>query len=121
MNLCDHSSAEDKVKLLEFYLHNMALTNMNLWDPNVVLGDLLLMAMTSWMSHEEKRVEKIRKMMEKELNEPMMVKAELVDHIALIYSHQHLAANPQVVPDYVDKQDQTIAHFEDIERLFGDD
>lgn len=41
--------------------------------------------------------------------------------MSLIYAHQHLAANPQVVPDYVDKQAQAIAHFEDMERLFGDD
>lgn len=40
MHLCDHSSAKDKVKLVEFYVHNMALTNMNLWDPNATLGDL---------------------------------------------------------------------------------
>ena len=44
IHLCDHSSAEDKAKLVEFYLKNMALTDMNLWDPNAVLGDLQLMA-----------------------------------------------------------------------------
>jgi len=55
MHLCDHSLAEDKAKLAEFDLHNMALTDMNLWDPNVMLGDLQLMAMASWMSHEEKK------------------------------------------------------------------
>jgi len=59
MNLCDHSSAEDKAKLAEFYLHNMDLTDMNLWDPNAVLGDLQLMAMASWMRHEEKSVANI--------------------------------------------------------------
>ena len=59
MHLCDHSSAEDKVKLAKFYLHNMALTDMNLWDPNVALGDLQLMAMASWISHEEKRAVEI--------------------------------------------------------------
>ena len=55
MHLCDHSSVEDKAKLAEFYVHNMALLDMNLWDPNATLGDLQLMAMASWMSHEEKR------------------------------------------------------------------
>ena len=59
--------------------------------------------------------------MEKELNEPLMVRAELADPMALIYAHQHLVANPQVVSTYVDKQAQAIAHFEDMERLFGDD
>lgn len=47
MDPWDHSSAEDKAKLVEFYLHNMALTDMNLWDPNSILGDLPLMAMAS--------------------------------------------------------------------------
>jgi len=59
MNLCDHSSVEDKANLVEFYLHNMALTDMNLLDPNATLGDLQLMAMASWMSHEEKRAVEI--------------------------------------------------------------
>ena len=59
-----YSSVEDKAKLAEFYLHNMALTDMNLWDPNAMLGDLHLMAMASWMIHEEKRETKIKKLME---------------------------------------------------------
>jgi len=55
MDLCNHNSVEDKAKITQFYLHNMALIDMNLWDPNARLGDLQLMAMASWMSHEEKR------------------------------------------------------------------
>ena len=121
IHLCDHSSAEDKEKLEEFYLHNMVLTNINLWDPNTTLGDLLLMAMASWMSHEEKRVVEIQKMMTKELSELLMIRGEPTGPLALIYAHQRLAANPQVVPDYVDKQAQAIAHFVDMERLFRDD
>ena len=94
MHLCDHSSAKNKAKLSEFYLHNMALTDMNLWDPNVVLGDLQLIAMASWMSHEEKRALEIQKMMAKELNEPLMIRAEPAKPMALIYADQHLTANP---------------------------
>ena len=102
-DLCDQSSVEGKEKITNFYLHNMALTNMNLWDPNVVLGDLQPMAMASWMTHEEKRAVENQKMMEKELNEPLMIQAELEDPMALISSHQHLAANPQSVPKYMDE------------------
>ena len=40
MHLCDTSSAKDKAKLVEFYLHNMALPDMNFWDPNATLGDV---------------------------------------------------------------------------------
>lgn len=120
MHLCDGSSAKDKAKLAEFYLHNLALPNMNLWDPNAALGDLQLMAMASWLSHEEKRVVEIQKIMTKELSEPLMIRAEPEDPSTLIYSHQHLVDNPHIAPDYVERQPQTIAHFEDMERLFGD-
>ena len=47
MDLCDQSTTEDKAKIAEFYLHNMALTNMNVWDPNAKQGYLQLMAMAS--------------------------------------------------------------------------
>lgn len=70
MDLCDHNSAEDKANLSKFYLHNMALTDMNLWDHNAGLGDLHLMAMASWMSHEEKRATKIKNLMAKEKMNP---------------------------------------------------
>lgn len=55
MHLCATSSAEEKAKLAKFYLHNMALPDMNFWDPIAALGDVQLMAMASWMRHEEKR------------------------------------------------------------------
>lgn len=47
MDMCDQSTSEDKAKMAEFYLHNMALTDMNVWDPNSKLGHLQLMAMAS--------------------------------------------------------------------------
>jgi len=52
--------------MAEFYLHNMALTDMNVWDPNAKLGDLQLMAMASWMNHEELRATEIKRLMIKE-------------------------------------------------------
>ena len=53
MDLCDQNTFEDKAKMTKFYLHNMALTDLNVWDPNDKLGDLQLMAMAAWMNHEE--------------------------------------------------------------------
>jgi len=47
MDLCDQSIVEDKMKMVEFYLHSMALTDTNVWDPNARLGDPQLMAMSS--------------------------------------------------------------------------
>ena len=75
MHLCNHSSAKDKAKLGKFYLHNIELADMNLWDQNAALGGLELMAMASWMSHEEKRAVEIQKIMAKELSEPLMIRA----------------------------------------------
>lgn len=50
-----------------------------------------------------------------------MIRAKLAKPFALIYAHEHLASNPQVLRDYVDRKVQAIAHFKDMERLFGDD
>lgn len=40
IDLCDQITLEDRTKMFEFYLHNMALTNMNVWEPSSKLGDL---------------------------------------------------------------------------------
>ena len=45
IDLCDQSTSEDKAKMAKLFLHNMALTDMNVWDPNAKLEDLQLMAM----------------------------------------------------------------------------
>jgi len=41
--------------MAEFYLHNMALRHMNIWDPNSKQGDLQLMDFASWTNHEESK------------------------------------------------------------------
>jgi len=74
-------------KLSEFYLHNLALPNMNAWDPNTVIGDFQLMAMPSWMNHEEKRAAEVRSIMRRELSEPLMIKAEPDDPSAMVSAH----------------------------------
>lgn len=40
IDLFDQSTLEDRAKMFDFYLHNMALRDMNVWDPNAKLGDL---------------------------------------------------------------------------------
>lgn len=37
-----------------------------MWDPNPKLGDLQLMALASWMSHEEFRAKKVKRVLERE-------------------------------------------------------
>ena len=66
IDLCDQSTLEDRAKMFEFYLHNLALTNLNVWDSNSKLGDLQLMALASSMNHEEERVVEMKKLMARE-------------------------------------------------------
>ena len=63
MDLCDQSISEDKAKMADFYLYNMALMDLNVWDPNAKLGDLQLMAMASWMNHEELRATEMKRLL----------------------------------------------------------
>jgi len=107
--------------MVEFYLHNMALIDMNVWDPNSKLGDLQLMAMSSWMNHEELRTVEMKRLMIKEQNEPLMIRVEPSNPMALISTHNLLANDPQLAPRYLANQAQAIAHFEDMLRLLGDD
>ena len=58
--------------------------------------------------------------MSRELSEPLMIRAEPEDPLALISAHHHLANNPRELPDYIERQAQAIAHFEEMERLLGD-
>ena len=98
-------------------MHNFALPNMNAWDPNTMIEDVQLMAMASWMNHEEKRAAELRSIIGRELSEPLMIRAEPENPSAVISNHQHLANNPQDLPEYIEQQVQAIAHFEDMERL----
>ena len=58
--------------------------------------------------------------MVKEKNEPLMIRAEPSDPMALISTHNMLENNPQIAPKYMNDQSQAITHFEDMERLLGD-
>jgi len=87
MDLCDESTFEEKAKMAEFYLHSMALIDLNVWDPNAKLGDLQLMAMASWMNHEELRATEMKRLLIKEQNEPLMIRAEPSYPMALINTH----------------------------------
>ena len=121
MELCDQSTPKDKVEMAEFYLHNIALIDMNVWDPNAKLGDMQLMAMSSWINHEELRAAEMKRLLIKEQNEPLMIRAKPSDPMALINTHNFLSNDLQISPKYLANQEQAIAHFEDMFRLLGDD
>ena len=52
--------------MAKFYLHNMALAGMNVWDPNAEQGDLQLMALASWMNHEESGAVEMKRILARE-------------------------------------------------------
>ena len=118
--LCSTSLSEDKAKLAEFYLHNLALPNEVSWDPNIALGDMQLMAFTSWLNHEDQRAAEAKSVMNREVSDPLFIRAEPEDPIALISAHQQLATDPTASLRFMDQQAQAIAHFEDMERLLGE-
>ena len=78
------------------------------------------MAMASWMSHDEKIATQVHSTIGRELSEPLMIRAEPDNPSAVISTHQHLANSPQELPEYIEQQAQAIAHFEDMERLLGE-
>jgi len=121
IDLCDQSTLEDREKMAEFYLHNMVITDMNVWDPNAKLGYLQLMALASWMNHEESRVVEMKRILAREQTEPLLIRVEQSNPMALISTHNLIANDPQLAPRYLAAQGQEISHFEDMFRLLGDD
>jgi len=114
IDVCDQSTLQDRAKVAEFYLHNIALTNMNVWDPNAELGDLQLMALESWMNHEESRAVEMKRILVREKNEPLFIRVEQSNPMALIRNHNLIANDPQLAPRYLATQKQEISHFEGI-------
>ena len=106
--------------MAEFYLQNMDLIDMNVWDHNAKLGDLQLMALASWMNDEESRVAEMKRILAREKNGPLLFKFEQSNPMALINTHNLIANDPQLAPKYLTTQEQEISHFEDIIPLLRD-
>ena len=121
IDLCYQSTLKDRGKVSEFYLHNLALTNLNVWGPNSKLRDLQLMALTSWMNHEEARATKMKKVMEREETEPLMIRAKESNLVVVITTLNLIANDPKLAPRYLVTQEQVVTHFEEMFKLLGDD
>lgn len=106
--------------MAKFYLHNMALIDMNVWDPIAKLGDLQLMALESWTNHELSRAVEMKIILSREHNEPLFIRVEQSNPMALIDTHNIIATNPQLAPIYLTTQEQVISHLEDMFRLLGE-
>ena len=79
------------------------------------------MALASWMNHEESRAAEMKIILAREKNEPLFIKAEQSNPMALINTHNLIANDPQMAPRYLAPQEQAISHFEDMFRLLRDD
>ena len=110
---------KEKENLVEFYIHNLTLTNMIFWNPNAGLGDTQLMALTSWMTHEDARAKEVKRVMKKEEKEPLYIKEELVTPRVVIRNHGLISYDAPLAPKYLATQEQAIIHFEDTFRLLG--
>ena len=98
IDLCDQSTLEDRAKISEFYLRNLALTDLNVWDPNPKLGDLQLMALEYWMSHEESRATEMKRVLAREESKPLFIRAEKPNSMAVINTHNLIANDPKLAP-----------------------
>jgi len=121
IDLCDQSTLEDKANISKFYLHNLALIDLNVWDPNPKLGDLQLMALASWMSHEEVRCKEVKRELEREETDPLHIRAEQINSMVVISTHNIIANDPQLAPRYLSTQEKAVTHFEATLRFIGDE
>ena len=121
IDLCDQSTLEYREKISEFYLHNLAFTNLNVWDPNSKLRDLQLMTLASWMNHEEARAVEMKKVMAREETKPLMIRVEQSNPMVVISTHNLIANDPKLAPRYLVAQEQAVTHFEDMFRFLGDE
>lgn len=99
-------------------MHNLILSYMNIWDPNVMLGDMQMMALSSWMTHEEVKDE-VKKVMEKEEKESVYMRAEKISPMFFINNHSIISNDVDLAPKYHATQEQVISHFEDTLRRLG--
>lgn len=110
---------EDREKVTELYMHNFILRDLNFWDPNSRLGDIQLMELTSWLTHEEARVEEVKKVMTEEEKEPLYIRVELISLKAVINNHNLIASDPSLAHRYITTEEQGINNFDDTFRMLG--
>ena len=77
------------------------------------------MALVSCMTHEETRVEEVKRVMTKEEKEPLYMRAEIVKLKNVISNHGLISNDAALAPKYIATQETTILHFEDTFRMLG--
>jgi len=73
------------------------------------------------MNHEESRATEMKMILAREKTEPLLIRAEQSNPMALISTHNLIENDPQLELTYLASQEQAISHFEDMFKLLGDD
>ena len=102
--------------MVEFYVHNLVLTNLDTWDPNPTMGDMQLMALTSWMMNEDTRAKEIWRVMRRRNREPLHIRSEFFGPRGVILNRREIERDPTLVESYLQTQTQVIGHFDDVSR-----
>ena len=74
MNFYKKAKMADQEKMAEFYVHILVLTNLDIWEPNPIMGDMQLMALVSWMVNEDTREKEIWRVMGRRNKEPLYMR-----------------------------------------------
>lgn len=71
------------------------------------------------MTHQETRVEEVKKVLVNEDKEPLYIKEETVNPKAIIINHNLISNDAPFAPKYISTQGKSILHFEDTFHMFG--
>ena len=64
------------------------------------------MALASWMIHEETRVKEVKIVLESKEKEPLYIREEQINSMAIINTHNLITNDPQLAPRYLARQEQ---------------
>ena len=104
MKFYKQANIVDQAKMEKFYVHNFVLTNMEIWDPNITMGDMHLMALASWMVNEDTREKETRKVMGRRNREPFYLRPEVFSPRGVILNHREIKKDPAFVESYLQTQ-----------------
>lgn len=92
---------------------------MNIWEPNKRMEDVKLLALASWLTHEEAKNYEIKRVMYREVNEPLWIIIELRGTHLVTSNHNIIFKDPGLVETYMEKQKHEILHFVDTFKLLA--
>ena len=108
MKFYKQSNVDDQENMAYFYVHNFVLTNLEIWDPTPIMGDIKSMVLASWMVNEDNRAKEIWKVMERRNIEPLYLRIEVLSPRGVILNHREIEKDLALVESYLQTQNQEI-------------